>query len=228
MAHDNLYGAHTGVSKTKQRLLMYFWWPKLNKMTAQYVRTYHQCQKNQRILTKDRQPLQPITLHTYPFDDISIDIMGPQLPTTARGNRFLLVFVCNTSKFTHAIPSRNLKAKIITDRLLEWWTFTGFPSVFRCDNMPSFKSQLLTAVTQKFGIEMRYSKVFHFESHGRIERTIQTLENMMRKCMEKQDKNWDVLVPYLLFAMREIPSATTGYSPSQLVFGRNIRGLLWS
>ena len=37
MAHDNLYGAHIGVGKTRKRLLMYFWWPKLNKMTAQYM-----------------------------------------------------------------------------------------------------------------------------------------------------------------------------------------------
>ena len=226
LAHDNLYGAHTGVNKTRLRLLMHFWWPKLSKMTAEYVKTCHQCQKNARLRTADRLPLQPITLQTHPFDDISFDIAGPTLPKTSRGNRYMLVLVCNVSKYVHAIPLRNLKAKTIVDKLIEWWTITGLPSIIRCDNMPSFKSQLLTAVTQKFGIEMHYSKPFHIKSHGGIKRTIQTLENMIKKCMEKNDKNWDVLLPFLLFAIRESPSMTTGYSPSELVFGRNMRGLL--
>ena len=226
LTHDDLYGGHNGVRRTKLRLLSYFWWPKLSKMTAEFIRTCHKCQKNARMRKADRLPLQPIAIHANPFDDISFDIAGGTLPKTARGNRYLLILLCNVSKYIHAIPLRNLKTKTIVDKLLEWWTFVGIPSICRSDNMPAFKSQLLTAITQRFGIEMRYSKPMHFESHGGIERTVQIVENSIKKCMEKNDRNWDIFLPYILFALREMPNASTGYSANQMIFGRNVRSIL--
>ena len=38
-------------------------------------------------------------------------------------------------------------------------------------------------------------------------------------------KNWDRL-PYILFAIREVPQATMGYSPFELLYGRSPRSLL--
>ena len=39
-------------------------------------------------------------------------------------------------------------------------------------------------------------------------------------------KNWDELLPYLLFAYREVPQVSTGFSPFKLVYGRPVRGPL--
>ena len=36
----------------------------------------------------------------------------------------------------------------------------------------------------------------------------------------------DRLIPYLLFAYREVPQASTGFSPFELVYGRQVRGPL--
>ena len=39
-------------------------------------------------------------------------------------------------------------------------------------------------------------------------------------------RNWDKLLPYLLFAYREVPQASTGFSPFELLYGRKICGPL--
>ena len=39
-------------------------------------------------------------------------------------------------------------------------------------------------------------------------------------------KEWNNLTPFLLFAYREVPQASTGFSPFELVFGRTVRGPL--
>ena len=49
---------------------------------------------------------------------------------------------------------------------------------------------------------------------------------MLRKTAAEEGKDWDRLLPYLLFAYREVPQASTGFSPFELVYGRNVRGPL--
>ena len=42
----------------------------------------------------------------------------------------------------------------------------------------------------------------------------------------KEGKDWDKLIPYLLFAYREVPQSSTGFSPFELLYGRTVRGPL--
>ena len=49
---------------------------------------------------------------------------------------------------------------------------------------------------------------------------------MLRKAAVKEGKDWDKLIPYLLFAYREVPQSSTGFSPFELLYGRTVRGPL--
>ena len=49
---------------------------------------------------------------------------------------------------------------------------------------------------------------------------------MLRKFILDNEKQWDKLIPFLLFAIREIPNSSTKVSPAELVYGRKMRGLL--
>ena len=228
MAHDNPFaGAHMGITKTRQRLSALYYFPKMNTMVSDHVKCCKECQLTARKLKNERLPLQHVDiLQTHPFDDVTLDVMGGSLPVTARGNKFLLVVTCNVSHWVHAIPLRNLTSQTIADRLIELFCTFGIPRVCRADNMKGFKSELMTAVCDKLGISMRHSAPFHFQSHGIVERANLTIETMLRKFVSENPKHWDVLIQYLLFAMRDVPHAGTKYSPTELVFGRKVRGLL--
>ena len=61
-----------------------------------------------------------------------------------------------------------------------------------------------------------------------MERFDKTLKHMLKKVMEVDRKNWDQLLPHVLFATREVPQASTGFHPFELLYGneRRPRGLL--
>ena len=39
-----------------------------------------------------------------------------------------------------------------------------------------------------------------------------------------QGKDWDKLLSYLLFSYRDVPQASTGFSPFELLYGQSVRG----
>ena len=48
----------------------------------------------------------------------------------------------------------------------------------------------------------------------------------MLKIAKDDPTEWDSWLPYLLFAYREVPNESTGFSPFELLFGRHVRGPL--
>ena len=49
---------------------------------------------------------------------------------------------------------------------------------------------------------------------------------MLLKTTIEECKDWDKLLPYLLFAYHEVPQESTGFSPFELLYGRAVRGPL--
>ena len=52
------------------------------------------------------------------------------------------------------------------------------------------------------------------------------MKQMLWKVVSKEGRDWDRLIPYIVFAYREVPQASTGFSPFELVYGRDVRGPL--
>ena len=52
------------------------------------------------------------------------------------------------------------------------------------------------------------------------------LKAMLPRFVDADARNWDTLLPYILFAYREAPQSSTGFSPNELVYGRQLRGPL--
>ncbi len=50
-----------------------------------------------------------------------------------------------------------------------------------------------------------------------MERFNHTLKSMVRKFVKEDAKNWDKWLEPLLFAVREVPQASTGFSPFSMV-----------
>ena len=86
LAHDNLMAGYLGVRKTEARILEHFWWPRIARDVAEYVRTCHVCQ----VVGKPNQkppvaPLRPIKVYDEPFTEVLLDVVGP-LSRTSKGS----------------------------------------------------------------------------------------------------------------------------------------------
>ena len=49
---------------------------------------------------------------------------------------------------------------------------------------------------------------------------------MLHKTAVQEGKDRDLLSPYVLFAYLEVPQSSTGFSPFELLYGREVRGPL--
>ena len=50
------------------------------------------------------------------------------------------------------------------------------------------------------------------------------LKSMLKKMCQEKPKDWDRYLSAVLFAYREVPQASTGFSPFELLYGRTVRG----
>ena len=91
------------------------------------------------------------------------------------------------------------------------------------DQGSNFTSQLLAELYQLLHVHPIRTSPYHPQTDGLVERFNQTLKLMLHWTATNEGKDWDKLIPYLLFAYREVPQASTSF---KLLYGRNVRGPL--
>ena len=63
---------------------------------------------------------------------------------------------------------------------------------------------------------------YHPQSDGLVERMNRTLEAMLSMFTSNSQRDWDEYLPYVMMAYRSAIQDTTGYSPSQMMLGREV------
>ena len=125
-AHDMGTG-HVGVKKTYDKVLRYFYWPRLQKDISAYIKTCHTCQltgkPNQCIKPA---PLHPIAVANKPFEHLLIDCVGP-LPKSKSGSLYLFTVLCQTARYPAAFPMRNITTKSVLKALTQFMSVFGIP-----------------------------------------------------------------------------------------------------
>ena len=224
LAHTIPLAGHLGRDKTSRRILQRFYWPTVYKDVADYCRSCAECQKScdQKVR---RAPLVSLPIIGEPFERIAMDIVGP-LPRSRAGNRFILVVCDYATRYPEAIPLRTIDAETIAEELVKLFSRVGIPKEILTDQGSNFVSQLLTEIYRLLHIHPIRTTPYHPQTDGLVERFNKTLKSLLRKAAVDVGKDWDKLLPYLLFAYREVPQASTGFSPFELLYGRAVRGPL--
>ena len=63
--------------------------------------------------------------------------------------------------------------------------------------------------------------VYHPQTDGLVQHFNRTLTDMLAKTVEKNSRNWDSQIPYVLFTCRSSPQESTCESPFFLLYGRD-------
>ncbi|MBN3289911.1 POL2 protein, partial [Polypterus senegalus] len=224
LAHAHLLGAHLGAEKTLERIKLRFYWPGINEEVRRFCQSCPECQTRQ-IPRRDRAPLVPIPLVDIPFERIGVDLVGPLEPST-RGHKYILVMVDYATRYPEAVPLRSANTKSIARELVNLFSRVGIPKEVLTDQGTPFTSDTFKEVAKLLQIKHLKASVYHPQTDGLVERFNQTLKQMLRKVVSADGRNWDQLLPLVLFAYREVPQASTGFSPFELLYGRQPRGIL--
>ncbi|KAI5333602.1 hypothetical protein L3X38_023734 [Prunus dulcis] len=73
------------------------------------------------------------------------------------------------------------------------------------------------------GTKLRFSTAFHPQTDGQSERTIQTLEDMLRACVLQLKDNWDTHLALMEFAYNNSYHSSIEMAPYEALYGRQYR-----
>uniref|UniRef100_K7EXH9 Gypsy retrotransposon integrase-like protein 1 n=1 Tax=Pelodiscus sinensis TaxID=13735 RepID=K7EXH9_PELSI len=223
-AHANPWAGHLGSEKTLQRILQRFYWPGVHKETRDFCDSCPECQ---RVAGKSvaRAPLVPLPVVDVPFRRIALDLVGP-LERSRKGNRYILVLIDYATRYPEAVPLRSTKAPVLAEELVKVFSRVGLPQEILTDQGTNLTGRVLAELCRLLRVKQLRTSVYHPQTDGLVERFNRTLKTMLRKFIELDPRDWDQFLPALLFAVREVPQASTGFSPFELLYGRQPRGIL--
>ena len=113
---------------------------------------------------------------------------------------------------------QSIDAEHIAKELIKVFARVGIPNEILTDHGSNFTSILLVELYRLLKIQGIRTSPHHPQSNGLVERFNQTLKMMLRKVVTNKGKDWDKLLPHVLFAYREVPKAFTGFSPFELIY----------
>jgi len=128
------------------------------------------------------------------------------------------------SKWSEAYPLRNHTAPTVARVLVnQYFSRYGCPRRILSDLGVEFESHLFKELCRVLEIEKIRTTVYKPSTNGCAERLHKTMNSMLGKVVELNQKDWDERLPAVMAAYRAAVHSSTGYSPNHLVFGRENR-----
>ncbi|XP_068216191.1 uncharacterized protein [Palaemon carinicauda] len=226
LAHDIPVSGHFSHRKTFNKINEIFWWQGMTSDIYKYCKSCDVCQKSSLVGKVKKAQMVKLPVISTPFYRVAIDLVGPISPPSEAGHRYILTMVDYASSFPEAVALKNITSEDIAETLISIFSRVGVPKEILSDRGPQFRSELMLQVHKLLGVKPLFSTPYHPAANGRIERQHQILKSILKKICELKHNQWHRFLPAALFAMREIPSDTTGFSPFEILYGRQVRGPL--
>lgn len=215
--HDNM--GHMGRDRTLDLVRTRFYWPRMAADVENEVKTCNRCVRR-KTLPERAAPLVNI-LTTRPLELVCMDYLS--IEPDRSNTKDVLVITDHFTKYAVAIPTSNQKARTVAKCL--WDNFIvhyGIPERLHSDQGPDFESRLIKELCEVAGIQKIRTTPYHPRGNP-VERFNRTLLDMLGT-LEHQDKShWKDFVKPLVHAYNCTKSEVTGFSPYELMFGRQPR-----
>nr|GEW89531.1 putative reverse transcriptase domain-containing protein [Tanacetum cinerariifolium] len=105
----------------------------------------------------------------------------------------------------------------------------GVPVSIILDRDPIFASRFWRSLQESLGTNLNMSTAYHPQSDGQSERTIQTLEDIVRACVIDFGSGWDKHLPLAEFSYNNSYHTSIKAAPFEALYGRKCRSpVCWS
>ncbi|GJT86139.1 putative reverse transcriptase domain-containing protein [Tanacetum coccineum] len=200
-SHKSKYSIHPGSDKMYQDMKKLYWWPNMKANIATYVSKCLTCAK---VKAEHQRPsgllVQP-EIPQWKWDNITMDFVT-KLPKSSQGYDTIWVIVDRLTKSAIFMPMRETDPmdKLARMYLKEVVTKHGIPVSIICDRDPRFASNFWRSLQKALGTSLDMSTAYHPQTDGQSERTIQTLEDMLRACVIDFGNGWVKHLPLVEFS----------------------------
>ena len=99
----------------------------------------------------------------------------------------------------------------------------GVPNSIISDRDSRFTSRFWQSLQKSLGTRLDMSTAYHPQTDGQSERTIQTLEDMLRACVIDFGNAWDTHLPLIEFSYNNSHHTSIKAAPFEALYGRKCR-----
>ncbi|GJU75563.1 reverse transcriptase domain-containing protein [Tanacetum coccineum] len=197
--HKSKYSVHPGADKMYYDLRDRYWWPGMKKDIDEY-------------------------------EEIAMDFVT-KLPRTSSGHDTIWVIVDRLTKSAYFLPMcEDYKMERLARLYLnEIVARHGVPISIISDRDSRFTSRFWQSMQEALGTRLDISTAYHPQTDGQSERTIQTLEDMLRACVLDFRGSWDVHLHLVEFSYNNSYHSSVRCTPFEALYGRKCRSpILWA
>ena len=229
-AHSSAHAMHPGSTKMYRTLKKYYWWSGMKREVAEYVSKCFICQQVKAERQKPSGLLQPLPIPKWKWERITMDFVF-KLPPRVQRHDGIWVVVDRLTKSTHFIPIRE---KFSPQKLAELFmnhivSLHGVPVSIISDRDPRFTSRFWKRLMKELGVKLNFSTAFHPQTDGQSEKTIQTLEDMLRSCVLQFKGHWNEYLPLAEFTYNNSYHSSIEMSPYEALYEKQCRTpLCWN
>jgi hypothetical protein len=214
-------GAHFGRDKTTRKIKERYYWPTMVADIKNHVNSCLPCAQNNYRRQKLPGKLKPIPPPEGIWKLLSMDFHGPIVPTSRRGNKYIISLTDVLSKFVITKAVRDCTATTAVDFLTNDVILKyGTPTCILTDNGTHFTAQVMNNLFQKLGVTHLYSTVYHPQTNGQIERFNATMDGKIAALCNERHTNWDEMLQFVTFNYNTSIHATTKQTPFEMMHGR--------
>jgi hypothetical protein len=188
---------------------------------AKYVASCGVCQK---VKAKHKRPaglLKPLEIPEWKWENIAMNfVVG--LPHSTRGKDAIWVVIDRLTKVAHFIPMKQTSSTpdLIPLYIKEVVRLHGVSKSIASDRDSKFVSKFWQSLQNAMRTKLDMSVAFHPQTEGQSERTIQTLEDMLRTCVLSWKGNWEDHLALAEFAYNNSYHASIKMAPYESLYGR--------
>jgi len=166
-------------------------------------------------------PLHLLSMPKTPWEEISIDVIGP-LPRSEDKDAILVV-VDRFSKMIRLIPMTTLISSSEVARIYrdDIWKMHSIPKKIISDRGPQFASIFMGELCKVLGIKRAMSIAYHSQTDGQTERINQEVEVFLRHYINYRQNDWTKWLATAEFQYNDKEHTATGHSSFYVNYGRH-------
>ena len=223
-AHSSAYDMHPGSTKMYRTLKENYWWNGMKKVIASFVSRCLTCQQVKAEHQKPAGKIQLLPILVWKWEKITMDFVTG-LPRTQRQHDAIWVIVDRLTKSAHFLPvnveeSLEKFSQLYVNEIVR---LHGVPVSIVSNRDPKFTSRFWPSLQTALGTRLHFSTTFHPLMDGQSERTIQTLEDLLRACVMEFKGSWDTHLALMEFAYNNNYQASIEMAPFEALYGRKCR-----
>ncbi|GJW56125.1 putative reverse transcriptase domain-containing protein [Tanacetum coccineum] len=166
----------------------------------------------------------------WKWKGIAMDFVT-KLPRTSSGHDTIWVIMDRLTKSAHFLPMREdyKMERLARFYLNEIVARHGVPISIISDRDSRFTLRFWQSMQEALGTRLDMSTAYHPQTDGQSERTIQTLEDMLRACVLDFGGSWDVHLPLVEFSYNNSYHSSVRRALFKALYGRKCRSpILWA